>query len=523
MGTKSATVVLQTDSSDLPTVTLHLTGVGFVLGFQVDPTDMEFGGVVIVGSGSIRTVTLTNTAGIALGLTPTISGPAASLFGTDRTLGMQISLPAYGSVPVQVTYSPLAPSSLDTAMLNLALNVGGTLSILLDGHGLQTGLQLVPSFLDFRFVQPGDAMTLPCHLTNVGNETVQVSSVTIVDPANPPAFSIAGDSWLGGIIAPGASQDVDVIFAPSRLGENCGELDNSSTEECNDQQRHSGIADWFSGVVRSSSAPRQSSTSARPRPGSWITLPMSCTNQGSDVPGHPEAGLILSTLQADNPLFTAQVDPLSTNPASLDRPLAAGQSVQLEVTYEPISTGNDHGTLRIGSNATDRTTSAPTTVSLMGEGVLEGPCVYSITPLALDFGQVRIGAVLTAGFSIQNLGLQRVSLVEGLNVTPDTDDAFSLPNDAVASQRLPAPTVPPGPYPTEIEVPVAFAPLQSRGYAGAVQLTLSDPAAPVHLVNLSAQGGSSCFLGSTGRPQFWNSREGQTVSSAPALASSSSP
>src|SRR5262249_12211974 len=63
------------------------------------------------------------------------------------------------------------------------------------------------------------------------------------------------------------------------------------------------------------------------------------------------------------------------------------------------------------------------------------------------------------------------------------------------SQRLSPPgTNPPGMFPTQLNVNLAFLPKQTGSYSGEVQFTISDPAAPHQTVNLTGVGGSSCFL-----------------------------
>ena len=63
----------------------------------------------------------------------------------------------------------------------------------------------------------------------------------------------------------------------------------------------------------------------------------------------------------------------------------------------------------------------------------------------------------------------------------------------VVSQRLSVPGSG-GQFPTELTVPVTFAPQQSGSYAGTVGFTISDPDGPSVRVPLSGAAGNSCFL-----------------------------
>src|SRR5262249_11960986 len=150
-----------------------------------------------------------------------------------------------------------------------------------------------------------------------------------------------------------------------------------------------------------------------------------CTNVGSDVPGHAEAGLTIVALPSDNALFSGQVDP-----ASPAQPLPAGQSVVIDVSYVPmtIPATPDVGTLTIVSNA-PTWTSTPQVV-LSGSAINEPTCHYSVMPLNLNFGVVGPGTTSPSGFTITNLGPNEC-IVSGLGLSADTQNAFVLSSGPV--------------------------------------------------------------------------------------------
>jgi hypothetical protein len=492
-GAKTAAFTFGTDSDACPMgVTVNMTGTGVILKLVASPQAVNFGQVVVHSSPG-QMVTLTNSSNLDIGVTPTaIGGPQASLFSVpDKPAGVQFNVPANQSVQMNVIYSPLAPSELDSANLTLALTAGGSIPITMQGTALQSGLKITPTPLNFAFVQPGDSVTLPLHLANVGNETLTVTSVSVVDPGTPASFSIANNSWRGGQLAPGTSQDVNVTFSPSILAQFTGELDVSSTDSTNIVPVT--LQGFGGGAIINCGTPPLALDFGTVAVGIGASLPVICTNVGTDVPNHPEAGVILSTLATNSTVFSAQVDPNSLDTASATQPLAAGHSVQIDAIYTPTQTAMDTGTLKINSNVTDNTQVAPPTVALSGNAIFELPCTYSITPQAVQFGEVRPNTTVTGGFTINNLGPNEC-LVTGLGLGADTQTAFTLLSGTVTSQRLSPPGVAGTQYPTSLQVNIQFAPKQSGSYSGSVRFTISDPTAPYQTVNLSGVGGNSCFL-----------------------------
>jgi hypothetical protein len=480
----SATVELVFDNGD--SATLPLQGIaGAFVGCaggtrqsSVTPQAIEFGNV-IVKTTATQLVTVTNCTQHDIMVTPSATrGPEAALFQLGRTAPFTAG--AGISVGFNVIYAPLVPSKLDAAWFELVPDTGAPVLLTLQGAALQSGLEITPLPLNFSFVQPGNSVTLPLHLTNVGSERITVTSVSIVDPGTLVAYSLVAGAWTGGDLSPGDSQDVVVSFTPSELTPYTGELDISSTDTAS--LVPVTLLGWGGGAQISCSPVSLDFETVAATTGS--SLSVSCTNTGSDVPDHPEAGLIFSTLLTDNPVFSAQVDPTSVNQASWASPLAAGQSVQLDVIYTPTDAGTDVGLLKINSNATDGTSLTPPAIALTGTAIVEEGCNYAVTPWTVDFGQVQVGSKYDAGFVITNTGPD-ACLVTGLNLSAGTPTAWTLTSGPVVSQRLSPPQTPPGPYPTQLDLQLEFAPTQAGSYSGAVQWTLSDSQAPHQTVVLA--------------------------------------
>jgi hypothetical protein len=463
---------------------------------SVSPQSIDFGSAV-VDTVTSHIVTITNCAAVDMWVTPEVTGPQASLFALQSSgqSSQAFWAPAGQAVSLTVSYAPTAPSMLDLADVQLAFSSGDSAVVMLQGRAVQSALSISPVPLNFAFVQPGDSLTRPLHLSNISNEKISVMSAVIVDPGTPAAYSIAGTSWTGGDLQPGESQDVAVTFAPTVKAQFTGELDIRSTDS--PAIVAVPLIGYGGGAIISCSPSSVDFGAAAVNIGAVSSV--LCTNIGSDVPNHPEAGLILSAVQLDDTAFSAQVSPQSMTQASSSQPTAAGRSVRIDLTYMPPAAGaTDTGTLTIDSNATDGTSISPPEVSLQGTSVGEQPCMYAIAPAAVQFGEVPLSTSMPgmpgvpSGFTISNLG-PNTCLVSGLGLSSVTDSAFTLPGGPVAAQRL----SPPGPaaqYPTFLQVNVDFSPQQAGSYSGAVEFTISDPAAPNQSVPLSGEGGNSCFV-----------------------------
>jgi hypothetical protein len=477
-GAKSATIVLHSDAPAAPTITLSLTGQGITSGCQVTPTTVDFGSVR-VGTTATAAITVTNSASLDCIVTPSaVQGPQAMLFALAENAPFTVATGA--SVTVNVTYAPLVPSTQDKAYMVLGTGVSRFVNVGFQGTAVQSCLQITPDPLDFSFVQPGHSSTLPLHLHNVCNEILTVSSATILDPGAPAAFSIASGSWTSGVLEPGEAEDVNVTFAPTTLDLYTGELDVSSG--ANSAVVPIKLIGFGGGAAISCSPLALDFQTVAAGFGS--TLLVTCTNTGTDVPHHPEAGLSIVSLQTDNALFTAQVDA-----ASPPQPIPAGGALEIDVTYLPTAATTDTGNLSIDSDVA----SVLPIVALSGNGIFEPHCSYSLTPAAVNFGQVTPGTDADEGFTITDLGPNEC-LVTGLHLGAGTEPVFTLESGPVVSQRLSAPGVG-GPYPTSLTLAVDC--VGSPGqHTGSVEFTIDDPLKPHYSVPLECGGASAgdCFV-----------------------------
>jgi hypothetical protein len=489
-GAKSATIVVQTDSTTVQTVTLTMTGVGVDLVLQVDPLNVDFGNVVVHTTGS-KTITLTNASDLDLQITPgAMAGPNAAIFNISQTT--QFLLKAHTSSPIQATFAPVVASGNgappDTASFSLTLSTGSPVIVNLKGVATQTGLSVTPNPLDFNFVAPMSQLTLSLTLKNVGNQQINVSAITVTDPGMGQVFSMANGAPSTAQLASGQSIQVGVTFAPTSSQFYQGNLQIQSNDTLSVQNVM--LQGYGGGANISCGAPPLKLDFGTAPSGYTTTLPVICTNTGTDVlvsgKPDPKAELTISSFefQGGSGVFGASIDPQSPQ-----GPLTAGQSVQVDVTYSPQMTETDSAALTIVSNVTNPP--APPVFALTGQAILEQKCYYSLTPTSLNWGQVKPGgSTYTQAFTITNLGPNEC-LVNAVNLLPGSDSAFTM--TPVASARLSAPGTG-GAFPTQLVVPVTFAPTTPDDFSGVVGFSISDPDGPYVRVPLAGTGANSCFL-----------------------------
>jgi len=118
-----------------------------------------------------------------------------------------------------------------------------------------------------------------------------------------------------------------------------------------------------------------------------------------------------------------------------------------------------------------------------------GQCVYpaccpdlEITPMALDFGNVALGATATGTILLQSVG--------GLDVIVDAITFERLDNEAfmIDSVSLPA-VLQPG---QSLELTVLFVPYAEQSFSAALRIESDDNEEPTMIVTLTGSGGAGC-------------------------------
>lgn len=163
------------------------------------------------------------------------------------------------------------------------------------------------------------------------------------------------------------------------------------------------------------------------------------------------------------------------------RSLEPGASVDVVVTVAPDTQGPRLAELRIGSSDPER---PEVVVPLQANAT--GVCA-TLSPLALDFEASRLRRSDNRSLHLASCGGDPLR-IESLELTADTDPAFTLDAETVADlpRSLPEPT-PEVPDPG-LDLVVTFAPVEAREHTGALRITTNDPQDPVVEVPLQGRG-----------------------------------
>ena len=189
-------------------------GANGVLDIEVDPADVDFG-VVTLGQTASESLVVHNHGTddvLVVELTTSIPALEVTDFGSPR-----ISAGADETIVVEWT-----PTDIDDLDASLRLRVGTALDALSDlrvrAVGSVSGADLTPSATshDMGVVDVGCVATLPLVLTNMGNDELVISSLSLTND-----FEFTIDDGAGATpalpihIAAGLATTIDIVYTPT--------------------------------------------------------------------------------------------------------------------------------------------------------------------------------------------------------------------------------------------------------------------------------------------------------------------
>ena len=208
VGSRSATLNVNDDGPNSPQ-NAALTGTGLAA-VSISPTSLTFG-AVLLGSNSMKTVTLTNNQSVALtNINITITGAAS--YSQVNTCGT--SVPANGQCTITVTFAPTT-SGVQSGTVNVSDSGSNSpQTVALTGSG-SLPLTLSPSALNFG-TQTVGTTSAPKNITVTNHEkvTVTFSSIAVTGTESSEFSQTNNCSSL----SPGQMCTVAVTFTPSATG-----------------------------------------------------------------------------------------------------------------------------------------------------------------------------------------------------------------------------------------------------------------------------------------------------------------
>jgi len=416
---------------------------------DVDPMQVDFGAVDI-GNTDTATVTVSNLGGATLDVTAVALGGSSDFSWASANLPGTI--PASGTRSIVVAYTP-SDEVADSGTLTIDSDDPDEPSVVVALSGAHTpepDIDADPWTLDFGDVDVLDVETDVVTLTNLGDGDLEITACTYAGDA---VFWISGDP-SGSVVAAGDSVELEISFEPDDELTYVGLVDVAS----NDPDEPVIQIDIIGGGV----APD-------------IDLDPTALNFGSVQIGTSDsldaeiwnvggADLDLGTLSLSGSAeFTISVDPSGAV-------VAPGGYTVVRVTYTPVDTTADTGTVEIPSNDPDEDP-----VYLQLAGAHEPVPDIDVSPTTVDFGSVDVGTTSTQTVTVGNVGSG--DLLVGIPVLSGTPE-FSL---SVTSFPV---TLVPGDSRT---FTVSYTPYDQTADTGTITIDSDDPDEPQVEVDVSGQ------------------------------------
>ena len=405
-----------------------LTGAGLTpASLTLTPQTLAFSSILIGSTTAAQTVTATNTGGASLsGMTLSITGDYVI---NSSTCGS--TLAGGASCTVAVSFTPTQSGSR-AGTLSIA-SAASTQQTALSGIGLTpAAVSITPQSLVFAAQQVGSSSGVQTlMISNTGGANLTGLSIVVSEE-----FAISGNN-CGANLAGGASCNLSVSFTPSGAGIRSGSLSLLS------------IAPTVV-VPLTGTGLTAASLTVAPLNLSFGTVQLGATSSTQIVTLTNPGGEPLSVLS----LAVSGDYSLANNTCATT--LAGGASCTVAVGFTPTAAGSRAGAINIGSSA------GSAAVSLSGTGVAAAS--LSVSPLALDFGTVLLGATAAAQtITLTNSGGVAFQSLT-LGITGDYAIASSTCGLAVAAN-------------SSCVVGVSFTPTLSGSRGGALTITGGSPAA----------------------------------------------
>src|SRR3984957_493775 len=346
-GSASGKIMISSSAPDSPMlVALSATTVAKASNLVVAPSSLSFGDVK-VGSASTQTVQLKNSSSSAITVSAlSITGSGLSL----SAVSLPLTLSAGSSANLSAIFKPATAGNASGALTIKSNASDASEAIGWSGTGTtqtSTGstLTATPPSIAFGNVPTGTATTQTIKIANSGNSPVTVSSVT----ASGAGLTVSGISTPL-TLAVGSSANLTASLKPTASG------------------AASGAIKLISNATADSSLQISWSASAESASVTLIPNP-TALNFGNLTVGTPD------TLQAtlhNTGNVDADISSISVSGKNFglvgsgsSATLAPGQTLTLNVSYSPASSGNGSGTLTVVSNAANKQISIP----LSGKGL----------------------------------------------------------------------------------------------------------------------------------------------------------
>lgn len=305
---------------------------------------------------------------------------------------------------ITVSFSPGVPEAV-TAVYRVNSNdvEVPSIPVIVTGSGVAPTLCLDPPALDFGQVRLGAFAERTVTLESCGSVAFELTGTSIV---MGPEYAVQMPPSLPMTLEPGATLDVTVRYTPVDPGRDDARLQLSSSG-----------ADVYVALTGEALSCNLSVAPARVAfnpvaAGQSATRPILVENSGSETCEVTSAVLGMGS-SSDFSLVN-----LPSFPATV----APGQSITLDVQYQPSDAGNDLGNVIISGTDPGEPTHQ---VDLSGRRLGIGECALVITPDPINFGGVTAGSSQALQVNLQNVGNSRCT-VSQVSLASSSSRAFRI-------------------------------------------------------------------------------------------------
>lgn len=315
-------------------------------------------------------------------------------------------------------------------------------------------LWLSSSVLHFGNVTVGSSNALTLRLANTGNANIVFSQEFI----KGSGFSLIG-FHLPLTLSPGHSLSVIVKFSPANLGAFNAQLHLGS----NAANGSVTLALAGSGTPKASASVSPGLLSATPGTANFSSVPVGTSyTQSITLKNVGGSDTTISGFNISGSTFTVKG-------LTVPQTVVPGHTTTFEVAFSPIQTVQYNGAVTVDVTTNQKKLA----VSLEGTGTADTRMI-SVTPAALNFGSINVGAQTTAKVQLINKGNSTVTISK---VTL-TGTGFSA-NGVASGLQI-------GPGQSAV-LNVEFSPTVAEAQSGAVSIT-SNASTPATTISLSGSG-----------------------------------
>ncbi len=443
IGIKSATLRIESSDIDEPSIDVLLSGNGVAPNITVSPLSVDFGDVVI-GLNATNLVTVTNTGDFELIVSATeITGVNGADFSITSGFA-PFTLPPAQSQQVAITFNATSVGAKNGV---LQINSDDpdqpvvTVALIANVLGIPD-IAVQPTFTDFGEVALEDTVTGSFQVINEGSADLVVSDAALVGNVTDFEIQSGGGAFT---LLPGDTHIVIVEFHPATLGAKASVLRFQSNDP---DESPVDVALSGTGVSPGIVVIPTSFNFGDVRIDTSATTDIWVSNNGTAILS--VSATTISGTDADTYAIISGNAPFTVAP---------NDTHAISIKFTPGTLGSKSAVLSVFSDDLNQGTF---NVALSGVGV--GDADITVSPLAVNFGSVRIDSAEQQIVSVSNDGIIPL-IVSSLNITGLDSSDFQIA-DTNAFTLLPG----------EVQtVIVTFLPISVGSKTAALRFSSNDP------------------------------------------------